>query len=164
MIELGCWTEQTRLGNGSTTVSKDSSWDYRLIEESGSHFAVSLHGQEVGEVQWSLIGVHNVANALAAISAAEHIGVKPSVACEALQSFEGIKRRMELRDTINNIAVYDDFAHHPTAISTTLSGLRKQVGDAYCGDFRATLQHYEIRHHVSTSTRVFKISGCGILL
>ncbi|NLA88873.1 MAG: UDP-N-acetylmuramate:L-alanyl-gamma-D-glutamyl-meso-diaminopimelate ligase [Alcaligenaceae bacterium] len=130
VIELGCWTEQTRLGNGSTTVSKDSSWDYRLIEESGSHFAVSLHGQEVGEVQWSLIGVHNVANALAAISAAEHIGVKPSVACEALQSFEGIKRRMELRDTINNIAVYDDFAHHPTAISTTLSGLRKQVGDA----------------------------------
>ena len=131
VIALGCWSEQASLGNGSTaTKAASSSWDYRLVTPSGSHFQVLQQDQLIAEVQWSLIGTHNVQNALAAISAAEHIGVEPALACEALQSFRGIKRRMELRDTINSIAVYDDFAHHPTAITTTLEGLRKQVGEA----------------------------------
>lgn len=130
VIAMGCWSEQSCLGNGVSEVEGNSAWDYRLIEESGSHFAVLKNNQHIAEIQWSLIGVHNVQNALAAISAAEHIGVEATLACEALQSFEGIKRRMELRDTINTISVYDDFAHHPTAITTTLAGLRKQVGQA----------------------------------
>lgn len=131
VIAMGCWSEQSCLGNGLTTAGNENiAWDYRLIEASGSHFEVFHEQQAVAEIRWSLIGVHNVQNALAAISAAEHIGVDAKLACEALQRFEGIKRRMELRDTIEHIAIYDDFAHHPTAISTTLCGLRRQVGDA----------------------------------
>ena len=131
VIEMGCWSEQARLGHGSDADTESNySWDYRLVEPSGSHFQVLREQQLIAEVEWSLIGTHNVQNALAAISAAEHVGVKPALACEALQGFAGIKRRMELRDTINNIAIYDDFAHHPTAITTTLEGLRKQVGNA----------------------------------
>lgn len=130
VIAMGCWSEQSCLGNGTTEVDEGSAWNYRLIEESGSHFEVLHKNQSIAEIQWSLIGLHNVQNALAAISAAEHIGVEAKQACEALESFEGIKRRMELRDTIEQIAVYDDFAHHPSAIATTLAGLRKHVGDA----------------------------------
>lgn len=130
VIAMGCWSEQSCLGAGSLESAHYASWDYRLVEASGSHFQVLHQQQLVAEAQWSLIGRHNVQNALAAISAAEHVGVDPVVACEALQSFNGIKRRMELRDTINHIAVYDDFAHHPTAITTTLEGLRQQVGEA----------------------------------
>ena len=131
VINMGCWSEQVSLGAGAETTHADNNaWNYRLIEPSGSHFQVLHKQQVIAEVKWSLIGTHNVQNALAAISAADHVGVDPALACEALQQFAGIKRRMELRDTINNVAVYDDFAHHPTAITTTLEGLRKQVGDA----------------------------------
>lgn len=135
VLAMGCWSEQCSLGSGLAHEHDHASdpkatWNVRLIEASGSQFEV-LHGAEViATIEWSLIGLHNVQNALAAISAAEHIGVAPTLACEALSHFEGIKRRMELRTTVQNIAVYDDFAHHPTAISTTLAGLRKQVGDA----------------------------------
>ena len=88
-----------------------------------------LHqGQPVGRVEWTLSGVHNQLNALAAIAAAQHVGVAPAVAAQALSKFQNVKRRMELRGTVNGIKVYDDFAHHPTAIRTTLDGLRKQVG------------------------------------
>lgn len=131
VISMGCWSQQAALGHGhSAEEVEPSDWNYRLLEPSGSHFDVLQGERVIAEVKWSLIGTHNVQNALAAISAAEHVGVQPALACEALQSFAGIKRRMELRDTINGIAVYDDFAHHPTAITTTLEGLRKQVGDA----------------------------------
>ena len=131
VIAMGCWSQQAALGHGHKVgESEPSDWDYRLLEPSGSHFDVLQGERVIAKVKWSLIGTHNVQNALAAISAAEHVGVQPALACEALQSFAGIKRRMELRDTINSIAVYDDFAHHPTAITTTLEGLRKQVGDA----------------------------------
>ena len=75
-------------------------------------------------------GVHNQLNALAAIAAAEHVGVAPAVAAKALTTFENVKRRMEVRGTVNGITVYDDFAHHPTAIRTTVNGLRRQVGEA----------------------------------
>jgi UDP-N-acetylmuramate: L-alanyl-gamma-D-glutamyl-meso-diaminopimelate ligase len=84
----------------------------------------------VAQVNWSLGGVHNQLNALAAIAAAEHVGVSPQVAAQALGSFQNVKRRMELRGTVRGIRVYDDFAHHPTAIRTTVNGLRRQVGSA----------------------------------
>jgi UDP-N-acetylmuramate: L-alanyl-gamma-D-glutamyl-meso-diaminopimelate ligase len=82
----------------------------------------------VAQLRWSLTGVHNQLNALAAIAAADHLGVSAEVACEALSRFQNVKRRMELRGTVNGIEVYDDFAHHPTAIRTTLDGLRRKLG------------------------------------
>ena len=85
--------------------------------------------QNVGRVEWSLTGRHNVSNALAALAAARHAGVPPAVGIAALAGFRNVKRRMELRGEVRGVRVYDDFAHHPTAISTTLDGLRKHVGE-----------------------------------
>ena len=82
----------------------------------------------VGRVEWALLGEHNQMNALAAIAAAEHVGVPPQQACEALGQFENVKRRMEVKGQVRGITVYDDFAHHPTAIRTTVDGLRRKVG------------------------------------
>jgi UDP-N-acetylmuramate: L-alanyl-gamma-D-glutamyl-meso-diaminopimelate ligase len=93
-------------------------------------FRVTLAGQLQGNVRWNLLGQHNRANALAAIAAARHAGVAPGVACEALGHFDSVKRRMELRGTAGGVTVYDDFAHHPTAIAATLAGLRHKVGKA----------------------------------
>ena len=120
VIDQGCWTPIHTFG-------KDGQWSYELLSADGSAFAVMLENQKVGEVQWTLTGLHNVLNALAAISAARHVGVVPAMACEALSEFGGVKRRMELIEQIENCFVYDDFAHHPTAIATTLDGLRKKV-------------------------------------
>jgi UDP-N-acetylmuramate: L-alanyl-gamma-D-glutamyl-meso-diaminopimelate ligase len=90
-------------------------------------FAVQFQGRTVGRVHWGVTGVHNQLNALAAIAAAEHVGVVPALACEALATFQNVKRRMELRGQVGAITVYDDFAHHPTAIRTTVNGLRRQL-------------------------------------
>ena len=89
-----------------------------------------IGGAACGSVRWPLMGLHNVDNALAAISAARHAGVPPERACAALADFAGVRRRMELRGTAAGVKVYDDFAHHPTAISTTVEGLRLRVGAA----------------------------------
>ena len=86
-------------------------------------------GKPVGTVQWALLGAHNAENALAAIGAARHAGVPVSQSIAALAEFKGVKRRMELRGEVRGIAVYDDFAHHPTAIASTIDGLRRKVGD-----------------------------------
>ena len=97
-------------------------------------FDVLQRGQTVAQVRWALTGVHNQLNALAAIAAAEHVGVSPAMAAHALASFENVRRRMELRGTVarngGEITVYDDFAHHPTAIRTTLDGLRRRLDQA----------------------------------
>ena len=93
-------------------------------------FQVLRDGQPVGRVQWSLGGVHNQMNALAAMAAAEHVGVAPGRAAQALSGFQNVRRRMEVRGTVGGVTVYDDFAHHPTAIRTTVDGLRRQVGSA----------------------------------
>ena len=97
--------------------------------EAGS-FDVLWKGEKQGRVAWSLSGSHNQANALAAVAAARHCGVAPARAISALGAFKGVKRRMEVRGVINGIIVYDDFAHHPTAIETTLAGLRARVNSA----------------------------------
>lgn len=119
VLHQGCWSEVRSFG---AAVS-----DFTACGEHHA-FDVLQQGRPVGRVQWSLSGAHNQLNALAAIAAAEHVGVDPGVACAALGRFQNVRRRMELRGTVADIAVYDDFAHHPTAIRTTLDGLRAQVG------------------------------------
>lgn len=102
-------------------------WQAELLHADGSRFAVWCGGQRVGEVCWELQGGHNVHNALAALAAARHAGVPPALGCEALSGFVGVKRRMELRGSVGGVRVFDDFAHHPTAIATTLQGARARL-------------------------------------
>ncbi|MGH8528794.1 MAG: UDP-N-acetylmuramate:L-alanyl-gamma-D-glutamyl-meso-diaminopimelate ligase [Nevskiales bacterium] len=122
VLQMGCWT--TVEGFGVEGVGADGDWQARLLAADGSRFEVRFKQQTQGRVEWELLGQHNVANALAAIAAARHAGVAPAAACVALSRFKNVKRRLELRGEVNGIAVYDDFAHHPTAITTTLAGLR----------------------------------------
>ena len=120
VLAQGCWSEVRSFGAAAS--------DFSAVGEP-HHFEVLQHGQSMAHVNWALGGVHNQLNALAAIAAAEHVGVAPSVAAKALGSFQNVKRRMEVRGTVGGITVYDDFAHHPTAIRTTLDGLRRQIGN-----------------------------------
>ena len=120
VIARGCWTPVHGFGG-------DGPWQ-ALAGEHPSHFDVIHNAINVGTVQWTQTGAHNRMNALAALAAAEHIGITPQTGIAALSAFGGVKRRMELRGTVNEIKVYDDFAHHPTAIATTIEGLRKQAG------------------------------------
>ena len=121
VLAMGCWTPVERFGTGD--------WQARDIAPDGSAFEVHYQGEKQGRAEWSQLGLHNVHNALAAIAAARHAGVPVSAASAALSSFEGVKRRLEARGAVNGVTVYDDFAHHPTAIATTLAGLRARVGD-----------------------------------
>jgi UDP-N-acetylmuramate: L-alanyl-gamma-D-glutamyl-meso-diaminopimelate ligase len=119
MLDMGCWTPtQTTQGN----------WQAPLVEQDGSVFDVVLDNKVVGQVNWQLIGQHNVNNGLMAIAAARHSGIDPNVAIEALSQFVNVKRRMEIKGQVNGVTVYDDFAHHPTAIASTIAGLRAKVG------------------------------------
>lgn len=120
-LQKGCWSEQQFVG---------SDWKAELHAADGSRFDVIYQGELAGTVNWSLLGQHNVDNALMAIAAAHHAGVTLSDAIAALGTFKNVKRRMECKGSVNNITVYDDFAHHPTAITTTLAGLRNKVGNA----------------------------------
>ncbi len=119
VIRQGCWSEQQQVGE---------QWAFALINADGSQFEVLHQGKTLGVVEWDLIGMHNVSNGLMAIAAAHHAGVTVTDAIEALASFKNVKRRMELKGQVGHTRVYDDFAHHPTAIKTTLQGLRQQVG------------------------------------
>ena len=123
VLAMGCWTPVEYLMNDG------EGWGYKLLKDDGSHFAVSYNGEQQGEVQWTQTGLHSVANGLAAIAAANHINIAPAKAIEALNAFVGVKRRMELLADVDGVKVYDDFAHHPTAIATTLQGLRANVAD-----------------------------------
>lgn len=126
VLEMGCWTPVIRT---SLEANEKAALSAELISIDGSHFKVLENGNVVGEVKWGMTGQHSVANALATIAAAQHVGVTLEQACEALSNFGGVKRRMELLGTVNGIEVYDDFAHHPTAIDTTLDGARKRLGE-----------------------------------
>ena len=121
VLDIGCWSERASFGGSAET---SAHW---LAEGSPDDFKVLLNNELLGQVSWRLQGVHNQYNALAAIAAAQHIGVAPSVAANALTSFENVKRRMEVRGTAAGVTVYDDFAHHPSAIATTLDGLKRQL-------------------------------------
>ena len=119
VLQRGCWTPVERFAANDGWQAGQQSADGR--------FTVTFDGKPQGEVQWDLLGAHNQHNALAAIAAARHAGVAPAVAIEALGEFKNVKRRLETRGTVNGVTVYDDFAHHPTAIRTTLAGLRGKV-------------------------------------
>ncbi|WP_340123490.1 UDP-N-acetylmuramate:L-alanyl-gamma-D-glutamyl-meso-diaminopimelate ligase [Methylobacter svalbardensis] len=123
VLAMGCWTPVAK-----TSINSDTQWNAQLINSDGSRFEVLMDKQAQGYVEWSLTGEHNVYNALSAIVAARHIGILPKDAITALGQFKNVKRRMEVIANINGVTLYDDFAHHPTAIQMTLDGLRKQVG------------------------------------
>ena len=124
VLDMGCWTPVVK-----TAIDADADWQAQLLKADGSQFELWFQGQSQGVIDWSLTGRHNVFNALSAIAAARHIGIQANQAIEALQDFQNVKRRMEVIVSRAGITVYDDFAHHPTAIKTTLDGLRKQVGE-----------------------------------
>ncbi len=122
VLAKGTWCEVQRTGFDGA-----AAWQVKALRPDGSKLQISRNGEHA-EISWKLLGEHNMLNAVAAVAAAAHVGVPLSVSCEALSGFEGVKRRLELLDTINGISVYDDFAHHPTAIQTTLQGLRASIG------------------------------------
>lgn len=124
VIAKGCWSEQELYHPTSSPLG----WCAQLLADDGHHFEVYFDGELQGEVNWSLIGQHNVENAVMAIAAARHVGVTPQVAIEGLTKFAPPKRRLELIGEVEGIQVYDDFAHHPTAIASTLAGVRAKVG------------------------------------
>jgi len=119
-LDMGCWTPVQYVGQ---------EWQVANALEDGSEFDVLLEQELQGRVKWSLLGEHNINNAMMAIAAARHVGVKPETAIQALGQFVNVKRRMEIKGQIGGVTVYDDFAHHPTAIETTLKGLRAKVGN-----------------------------------
>ncbi len=121
-LQRGYWTPIELFGNAN-------GWQINNVQADGS-FDVQFEGETVGHIAWALLGDHNRMNALAVIAAARHVGVSVQAACEALSQFKNVKRRMEIKGVVNNITVYDDFAHHPTAIDTTVAGLRDKVGAA----------------------------------
>ena len=124
VLGRGCWSETEQTGIANDTAM----WHAERLNEDGSCFRLSLAGQVQGDCEWELTGDHNIRNGLAAIAAARHVGVPPAQALQALTVFRGVKRRMEILASCAGITVYDDFAHHPTAIETTLAGLRAKVG------------------------------------
>ncbi|ROU04635.1 UDP-N-acetylmuramate:L-alanyl-gamma-D-glutamyl-meso-diaminopimelate ligase [Lysobacter enzymogenes] len=126
VLAMGCWTPVERFGLDGG----DYEWSARLIEADGSAFALLHRGVEIGEARWPLLGRHNVMNALAALAAAHAVGVDVAAVLPALANFRSVKRRLELIGEAAGVTVYDDFAHHPTAIETTLAGLRARVGSA----------------------------------
>ncbi len=126
VIKKGCWSETTTFSLVSKT---DCNWQIGNSSEDYSDFDIWYNGLPQGSLDWKLLGAHNAYNGLSAIAAAAHAGVDPGKAIEALKKFKNVKRRMEIRGTVNHITVYDDFAHHPTAIASTLQGLRKHCAD-----------------------------------
>ncbi len=149
VLAMGCWTPRVSTGVaasdwrdaadlGSNRPASEGAggdwpggdWQAELCAADGSALRLFFQGQPRGLLEWSQIGLHNVQNALSAIAAAQHVGIEPGQAISALAHFQGVKRRMELRGIEAGIRVYDDFAHHPTAIASTLAGLRRQVGPA----------------------------------
>jgi UDP-N-acetylmuramate: L-alanyl-gamma-D-glutamyl-meso-diaminopimelate ligase len=127
VLAMGCWTPRESFAAGGLATAR---WSARLTGSDHSRFDVLLDGVPQGTVEWSMLGSHNVDNALAAIAAARHAGVPVAQSIAALAAFKGVRRRMELAGTAAGISVYDDFAHHPTAITTTIEGLRRRIGKA----------------------------------
>ncbi|WP_300174698.1 UDP-N-acetylmuramate:L-alanyl-gamma-D-glutamyl-meso-diaminopimelate ligase [uncultured Aliivibrio sp.] len=122
VLDQGCWSELEFTG-------EDGQWKAVKLEKDGSQFEIYFNGDKVGQVNWDLVGDHNVSNALMVIASARHVGVTPDLACDALGKFINTKRRLEFKGEVNGVTVYDDFAHHPTAIELTVGGLRNKVGD-----------------------------------
>lgn len=162
IIDMGCWSQRQPFG-------EDTAWQYRLLEADGSRFVVS-HEQQTAEVQWQQTGLHNVLNAMAAVIAANQVGLSLDQACAALSDFVGVKRRMELIYQNTHVRVYDDFAHHPTAIKTTLEGLRAKVGDSKVvavieprsATMRLGIHQDSLSHAVAAADQVFWYQNASI--
>ena len=134
VLEQGCWSQVAAFHSkhgeaGHNKAGHNKNWSIGKSSEDGKYFEVLLDGKVVASVSWSLNGLNNRMNALAAIIAAQHAGVPVKISCEALKEFKGIKRRLEVRGVVNDITVYDDFAHHPTAIEGTLAAMQELHGD-----------------------------------
>lgn len=136
VIARGCWSEKEFFAESTESTEfaeiHSADWTLRLVESENKNsedFEVRFQGEVQGTVCWTLNGAHNRMNALAAIAAARHVGVAPAIAIDALSRFVNVKRRMETRGVVGGVEVIDDFAHHPTAITTTVQGLRRKVGD-----------------------------------
>lgn len=123
VLAKGCWTPVTTFGGDK------GEWQANLIEKDGSVFTIKRNRHDIGTVRWQLLGVHNVNNALAAMAAAEHLNIPFDICIQALCTFKSVQRRLEVKAKVNDIVIYDDFAHHPSAIETTLAGLRAKIGD-----------------------------------
>ncbi|MGL4543930.1 MAG: UDP-N-acetylmuramate:L-alanyl-gamma-D-glutamyl-meso-diaminopimelate ligase [Plesiomonas sp.] len=121
VLNMGCWSEVESTG-------ENGEWKAEKLSHDAAQFSVQLDQQYVGEVHWGLVGEHNMHNGLMAIAAARHVGVEPAYACAALSQFINARRRLELKGCVSGVTVYDDFAHHPTAITATLSALRAKIG------------------------------------
>jgi UDP-N-acetylmuramate: L-alanyl-gamma-D-glutamyl-meso-diaminopimelate ligase len=119
VLAMGCWTPLERFGS-----ARDATWQADKCSADGHAFNVMCEGRDIGRLEWTQTGQHNVSNALAALAAARHAGVPVAEGLAALARFQGVKRRMELRGEVGGVKVYDDFAHHPTAIASTLEGAR----------------------------------------
>ena len=115
VLQRGCWSEVERFGCAAGWSAEGDEQDFEVLR----------HGRRAGRVRWQLMGEHNRSNALAAVAAAAHVGVDPAAACDALARFRGVRRRMQWRGSADGVEVFDDFAHHPTAIATTIAGLRR---------------------------------------
>jgi UDP-N-acetylmuramate: L-alanyl-gamma-D-glutamyl-meso-diaminopimelate ligase len=124
VIDMGCWTPVV-----TASIGDGGEWSAQLASDDGSVFDILHQDKNLGQIKWNMTGQHNVANGLMALIAARHVGVQPHHAIEALSAFGGVKRRMEKVGEVAGVTVYDDFAHHPTAIATTLQGLRAQIGN-----------------------------------
>jgi len=124
VLDKGCWTALQSF----SSCADDPDWTAKKLKADGSEIKVYFKGEPQETLRWDCIGEHNINNALAAIAAAHHVGVTIKDAIDGLASFKNVKRRMELKGKVNNVEIYDDFAHHPTAITTTLQGLRDKVG------------------------------------
>jgi UDP-N-acetylmuramate: L-alanyl-gamma-D-glutamyl-meso-diaminopimelate ligase len=125
VLDQGCWSHLRRFSQ-----QEGADWQVELVSPDGSQLTFSRSGQTIGTIEWTMYGQHNAMNACAALAACVAAGVEPHEALAGLSSFSGVKRRMELLSSFDDIHVYDDFAHHPTAIRLTLEGLRRNVGNA----------------------------------
>ncbi|EIC20552.1 UDP-N-acetylmuramate:L-alanyl-gamma-D-glutamyl-meso-diaminopimelate ligase [Thiorhodovibrio frisius] len=139
VLAMGCWTQRQSLAlvepeptdaPAHPSTQPEADWRAELLNPAGAEVRLHRDGAVLGAWSWNQTGRHNVSNALAAIAAAAHVGVEPQAAMATLERFQGVRRRMELRGEVGGVRLYDDFAHHPTAIATTLDGLRKSVGQA----------------------------------
>ena len=128
-LAMGCWTPTEFSVGNEQQADNESAWSANKCINDGSEFLVNYNHKAQGKVNWNLIGDFNIDNALMAIAASRHAGITPAIAIEALSDFVNTKRRFELRGTVNDIRVFDDFAHHPTAITKTLAGVRANVAD-----------------------------------
>lgn len=166
VLEKGCWSELQQFSLDAS----DALWQVRLQTPGGRELAFSHAGQSIGELSWQLQGRHNAMNACAALAATAALGVEPAQALQAMTLFRGVSRRMELIAHINDIRVYDDFAHHPTAIRLTLEGLRRNVGNSRVlvaleprsNTMRAGIHIDELCPALVAADRVWLLAGDGI--